>query len=183
MTIIILAAGFSSRMEGKNKLLLPYKGKPLLLHAIENAKNYCPNITVITGYDRESILKVLPNYVNEVFNSTPEQGQDSSIYKGLEAVNDDVMIVPGDLPTLATNDFIKVEKLLSEHKAVRAIANGTPSHPVALSNTVRIKLLEDRPEKIKTYLSSLPIFKVKMGSNTISDIDTPTEYQAFISNT
>lgn len=182
MEMIILAAGFSTRMEGSNKLLLPYDGKPLLLHSIENAHRYCKAIIVVTGCQRDEIASILPQYVKEVRNLNPERGQDSSIYTALEASDDDVMIVPGDLPSLTQEDFNAVEEALKEHKAVRAFHCGTPAHPVALKKEIVKELLKKRPDKIKTYLASLPIFHLERSVNTIKDIDTPFEYNALISH-
>ncbi len=123
----------------------------------------------------------MPSFVKEVRNLHPERGQDSSIYTGLEESDDDVMIVPGDLPTLKLEDFKEVELSLKEHSAVRAFYDGTPAHPVGLKKEVVKELLKKRPDKIKTYLASLPIIHLERSDNTIKDIDTPSEYASLIS--
>ncbi len=56
---IILAAGLSTRMGGPNKLLQPYRGKPLLTYALETAASLMrgdggallKDCVVVTGRD------------------------------------------------------------------------------------------------------------------------------------
>ena len=52
MTIIVLAAGLSSRM-GENKLLLPYNGRPIIQSAVDTALAFSDDVIVVTGHERE----------------------------------------------------------------------------------------------------------------------------------
>ena len=89
LNAIVLAAGSSRRM-GKNKLLLPYKGRPLLAYVVGNilaAK--LGSVIVVTGHEAELIgeaLKGLP--VKLVHNPRYEEGMTSSIQTGVAAAAD-----------------------------------------------------------------------------------------------
>ena len=49
MTIIMLAAGTSSRMGKENKMLLPYKGMPLVTHCCMQALEFLEDHSSQTG--------------------------------------------------------------------------------------------------------------------------------------
>lgn len=67
---LIIAAGLGSRIGGrKNKCLSEINGKPLLQHTIDNfSLKGIGDITIITGYDRESVEQELTGQVNLVYN-------------------------------------------------------------------------------------------------------------------
>ncbi|RMI19354.1 MAG: hypothetical protein D6681_03025, partial [Calditrichaeota bacterium] len=52
VTAIILAAGFSRRMKGTNKLLLPFRGKTVLETTVETVLEIpFREVVVVTGHD------------------------------------------------------------------------------------------------------------------------------------
>ncbi len=82
---IILAAGTGARM-GQTKQLLPFKGRPLLAHPIEQvmAAGLSPLILVL-GHRAREIQARLPGYsVDLVINPAYQSGMASSIRAGLE---------------------------------------------------------------------------------------------------
>lgn len=182
MTVIILAAGFSSRMEGKNKMLLPFHNLPLIISTINNAKQYCPNIVVVLGHEADRIKSILPPFVKTVFNPNYAQGQGTSLQAGLQAINDDCMIVPGDLPLITPFDYQRIEKALETAPCARPSFNNIYGHPVGIRNELRAQIVEEKILDIKNFLSENGL-QITMGSlNTITDIDTPQAYSKLISN-
>lgn len=102
---IILAAGQSSRM-GQHKLLLPLLGKPLLLHAVENATAAgCAEVLVVVGYRAEAVRQVLSNQpVRIIENPDYAQGQSTSMRVGIAALApqiEAVIILLGDQPLVS----------------------------------------------------------------------------------
>jgi molybdenum cofactor cytidylyltransferase len=102
ISAIILAAGQSSRM-GQHKLLLPLQGKPLLLHAVENAAAAgFDEVLVVVGYHAEDVRALLANApVRLVENPDYAQGQSTSVRAGMAALSAQtaaVMILLGDQP-------------------------------------------------------------------------------------
>ncbi len=49
---VIMASGYSTRM-GKNKLMLPFKGKPIIEHVIDAIKECKFNEIILVGQEKE----------------------------------------------------------------------------------------------------------------------------------
>jgi Uncharacterized MobA-related protein len=181
MTIVVLAAGFSSRMEGKNKLLLPYHGKEMLLSAIEAALSTGFNVLVVTGHDRDRIKRILPHSVAEVYNSEYAQGQNTSIRAGIKAAEDDVLIAPGDLPKLKKEDYFSVAEELRHHPAVRLVHEGQPGHPVGIRKDLAQRILKEEITDVKSFLKANGLIQKEGSIDCLTDIDTPQAYSTLIS--
>ncbi len=102
---IILAAGQSSRM-GQHKLLLPLLGKPLLLHAVENATAAgFDDVLVVVGYHADEVRQLLSTYpLRVVENPAYAQGQSTSVRAGMAALapqTEAVIILLGDQPLVS----------------------------------------------------------------------------------
>jgi len=85
---IILAAGTGSRM-GRTKQLLPFKGRPLLTHTIEQglSAGLAPLILVL-GHRADKIqARLSPFSLDLVINKDYQSGMSSSIRAGLERLN------------------------------------------------------------------------------------------------
>lgn len=84
---VILAAGASSRM-GREKALLPWKGGTFLSAAIQALQRVTDFVMVVVGpHNQAEIAPVI--YANAAFlvlNPHPENGQFSSLQRGLEEV-------------------------------------------------------------------------------------------------
>ncbi|MCR9263071.1 MAG: nucleotidyltransferase family protein [Flavobacteriaceae bacterium] len=106
ISILILAAGASSRMKGKAKQLLPWKDTTLLGHAIVQAKKVSDSVTVVYGANSEQIKSAIPNTVESIQNSDWELGMGSSISKGVQHIlkenpsPDGILITLVDQPLL-----------------------------------------------------------------------------------
>jgi len=106
ISILILAAGASSRMKGKAKQLLPWKDTTLLGHAIVQAKKVSDSVTVVYGANSEQIKSAIPNTVESIQNSNWELGMGSSISKGVQHIlkenpsPDGILITLVDQPLL-----------------------------------------------------------------------------------
>jgi molybdenum cofactor cytidylyltransferase len=87
---IILAAGGSSRMEGKPKPLVEFLGETLIERAVKTATiaGFNP-VIVVTGYQSELVIPKLAGMdVEVVENSKWKSGQSSSIRAGLKQLGD-----------------------------------------------------------------------------------------------
>ncbi len=83
---VILAAGASSRM-GRDKALLPWRDGTFLSSAIRALQPVTDLVIVVAGKNEEEIAPIA--YANAAFlvvNPHPEQGQFSSLQRGLEEV-------------------------------------------------------------------------------------------------
>lgn len=177
MTVILLAAGLSARM-GTNKLLLPFRGKPLLLHAYGVALAASDRVIVVTGHDREMVESVLPPEAETVFAPDYAEGQRFSTLRGIEAAeDDDFSILPGDLPLITEEDIRGTSLLLARHAVARAFHEGTPGHPVVYRKENRERLLSFSGT-MKEYLSLYDAGCYEGSIGCIADADTPERYRA-----
>src|SRR5258708_16746411 len=84
LSAIVLAAGSSRRMENKNKLLLPYKGKTVLAHTIGNILSAgIGEVIVVTGFEAEKVQENIRHLsVRFVHNPQHKTGMTGSIQPG-----------------------------------------------------------------------------------------------------
>ncbi|MBO3697385.1 NTP transferase domain-containing protein [Roseivirga sp. E12] len=107
---ILLAAGLSTRMNGPNKLLLPFQGGAVVQSAYRTlSKSKVNRITVVTGRDADQVMSNLSLRLNDQFyhNSNFELGMTYSIQSGLKASQpcDAIMVCLGDMPWLQLADY------------------------------------------------------------------------------
>jgi molybdenum cofactor cytidylyltransferase len=103
---LILAAGASSRMGGRNKLLRIVDGLPLVRHAVNAAlASRCTQVLVVTGCEAESVESTLdPDRVSIVRNPDYASGLSTSLRCGLAALRMDtaaVLVVLADIPRVS----------------------------------------------------------------------------------
>ncbi len=108
IAVILLAAGASSRMRGRDKLLEKVQGLPLLRHVANAAHNsVAKEMIVVLGAQadaRQKVLDALP--VRYALNKDWETGMGSSIRSGIADVSTDtdaVLILLGDMPEVSTS--------------------------------------------------------------------------------
>lgn len=104
---IVLAAGQSRRMEGKNKLLEDFKGKPLVRRAVEAALgSKASPIIVVTGESGGAVKQALAGLdVRFVNNPDFAEGLSSSLKTGIRAVPEEssgAVICLGDMPHVSS---------------------------------------------------------------------------------
>jgi len=85
LSAILLAAGLSQRM-GEDKLLLEYKGKSLLQHALDLLEEIPAAEKIVVTSDARSEKVQIPQGVRLLINAHPEKGQCESIRIGVEGV-------------------------------------------------------------------------------------------------
>lgn len=103
---LVLAAGRGRRFEGKNKLLAPLYGRPVLRHAVENAlASKLDPVIVVLGCDAAQALEALEGLedpkLRVVFNPRWKGGKASSIECGLREASPfapGVVSLMGDMP-------------------------------------------------------------------------------------
>ena len=117
----ILAAGQSSRMENRNKLLLPINEVPMISHVCNTVLTAgLDPVVVVTGCDNELVTQAIPTAINEIiYNSHWQSGMASSIYCGISTLSKNIdgnMIVLGDMPMISkyTLDFLIDEFILHD---------------------------------------------------------------------
>ena len=195
MTVfLLLAAGNSSRM-GKPKMLLPFTGKTLLQHSIDEIKKISDQkLLVITGC-YHSLLKEQLQQQQILFfqNDHWQEGMASSIGAGMkyilqyfpDAVN--VMILVCDQPFISAGLFQEmITKKAELAKGIIACKyNDTTGVPVLFDKKyfARLAILKGdvgAKKLVQQFVEDTAVIDFPEGA---ADIDTPEDYEKFIKNT
>jgi molybdenum cofactor cytidylyltransferase len=190
ISAIILAAGQSSRM-GQHKLLLPLLGKPLLLHAIENATaSGFDEVLVVLGHHAEDVRELLARYpVRLVENPDFAQGQSTSVRAGVAALSAQTaatMILLGDQPLV--NPTILKRLMQAWHESARPIVvpyyAGQRGNPVLFARFLFPELLgvsgdQGGREILQRHAADIEPVHIAE-ADAAQDLDTWQEYQALL---
>jgi len=179
---IILAAGAATRM-GRLKQLLPYRGKTLVEHAVEQAlaAGFDP-VIVVMGAEADSVRATLSAQpVTLVENSLWRLGMGSSIAAGVGVLADAqaVGIMLADQPLVEAKHLREMQALLDagEVPAVAAQYNGTLGVPALFKRELFGALKSLRPAAgARALLQARAVpFPLPEGA---MDIDTPQDFAA-----
>lgn len=195
LTIIISCAGMGTRLGlDTTKALINVEGKPLLIHQLENLKEY-DDIRVIVGYQSEKVINVVKNYREDIkfgFNyDYMITGTAASFSKGIVDAREYVVAFDGDL--LVHPDDLK--EFLSRPGDLVGGCIPTTDNPVlmtikddavvefsrergSLEWTGLAKLKRDRlvPGTGHVYQMIEPLMPVKAMQIRTKEIDTPNDY-------
>lgn len=178
MKCIVLAAGLSRRMEGENKLLLPWDGSTVIETTLATALSFTDEVYLVTGNERERIMQAAGRFpITEIYNPDYMEGQETSIRKACSILDDDLCFVPGDMPLLTKAHYDRAKANLIGFPAARPIHKGKPGHPVIIASEL-IKIINSEHSMlvrdiIKEYRHNF----YEDDEAVITDIDTPSEYE------
>lgn len=113
VSAIVLAAGISRRMEGRNKLLLPVGRVPVVFRSVVTLLDVpFAEVVVVTGYQSAKIEEALASLpVRFAHNPRYEEGQMTSVRAGLGALSKRsaaVMVCLADQPLLTSQDVTAI---------------------------------------------------------------------------
>lgn len=192
ISILILAAGNSSRL-GQSKQLISVQGKPLLLKSVQEAMDtQVENITVVLGAQAEKHKKVIDTLpVEIVINSQWEKGMGSSLKVGLKNLTDPssqmeaVLIMVCDQPFLTAEHLKNIITCYKKTGAdiVTSFYNQTRGVPALFKSNLFPKLAqlndaEGARKIIQTFsgfIAEIPFEKGEI------DLDTPEDLKRLIS--
>jgi molybdenum cofactor cytidylyltransferase len=193
VTAILLAAGSSRRMGGPNKLLLPWKGRPLISATTENILAAgVGELILVTGHQAPAITAAVSDRpIHIIHNPHYEQGMTSSIRAGAAAAHgqglmiclaDMVLITPEEyshLITAFTQEYSRDSKciLLPGYQ-------GRKGNPVLFSSSWREAILQHPEEDgCRTLVRNNPGHQHHIPMPTdhiLQDIDSPGDYEQFL---
>ncbi|MDR0816619.1 MAG: nucleotidyltransferase family protein [Desulfovibrio sp.] len=203
---LILAAGAGTRL-GRGKLLLPWRGKPLIAHALEKILN-APDMqfaVVVTGYQAPALRRTLksafphdaPFPLRVAHNPDWQEGQSTSLQCGIRALLDmpgadlvrGVLILLGDMPLVREETLRLLCDAHGEayarnkhHAATVPAYQGQRGNPVILSPLLFPALFTLRGDAgARTLLPSLGENLLHLpvsDEGVIRDIDSPEDYTA-----
>lgn len=193
LAILILAAGASTRMNGRDKLLEPINGTPLLAVMIARAQATGVQVFVTLPDQSSSRLPHIGDHATPVFVPDATTGMATSLRAGIAALPIDctaVMIIPADMPDLQAADLkhmLDIHLKDSTAPILRATSEtGQHGHPVILPQRFF--------EEVKTLTGdhgAAPILRKHAdqtrtvaldGNRATTDLDTPQDWDIWRAN-
>ncbi|WP_377188449.1 nucleotidyltransferase family protein [Ruegeria meonggei] len=191
--IILLAAGQSSRMGGRDKLLQIVDDLPLLRRAAQIALQAAPVIVALPAspHPRYTALEGLDLRMIEIPDAS--EGMNASLRGALAQVTSDApaaMVLLADLPDITADDLTAVlgaVKIHPDNLIWRgATAAGKAGHPVVFDRSLFDQLTTltgdegaqsvVRAHSDQVHLHALP------ASNALLDLDTPEDWEKWARN-
>lgn len=197
ITIIISCAGMGTRLGiGTTKALVDVNGKPLIIHQLEQLKDY-DDVRIVVGYQAEKVIEVVKSYRKDVcfvFNyDYKTTGTAASFSKGLlgakefvVAFDGDLLVRPDDLDhflqydgeciggCIPTTDNPVLMSLNDKHQVVEfSREKGT----LEWTGLAKIKKERLTPGDKHVYMMFEPLMPIDVLTINTKEIDTQNDYE------
>jgi molybdenum cofactor cytidylyltransferase len=192
ISVILLAAGQSKRMQGENKLLKKYKKKYLINHILKSLiKSKVNKIIIVIGHENRKIKKIAlkSKKITFVINSQYLKGISTSIKCGLKKIskkNIGFLIVHADMPLVSTTILNALcSALKSKNKKIFVpVYKKKTGNPLAFKYSMIKSLKKIKGDKgakklIKSNKSKVQLIKIKSKSILI-DFDQLKDFPSTI---
>jgi molybdopterin-guanine dinucleotide biosynthesis protein A len=186
ITGIVLAGGRSSRF-GSDKMAAEYRGRPLLLHAIEAVASVADEIVLVLAPDADPPVG-LSGSIRIARDPAAYGGPLRGLAAGLASVTTDLALVAGgDMPRLSSSVLRKMCRTI-ESSDVDAVAllEGKRRRPLPLVLRSRVRetvdeLLERGERSLKSLLEAVRVSDIPEATwrsidpdgGTLHDVDLP----------
>ncbi len=178
---VVLAAGTSSRMEGRHKMLLPVNDKPVIRHTVERILAAAPQeVVVVTGHKGRDVIAALQP------NPRYEEGQMTSAAIGVGALTkatDAVMMCLGDMVLLEPRDYAELVTAYldtTDRSIVIPYFGRQRGNPILFAASyVHEVAMGERHIGCKKLANEYPddVFRFEAAHDRFTtDIDTPDDY-------
>lgn len=177
LEIVILAAGFGTRMKSKKaKVLHKICGKAMLYHSIKESKKVTENVGVVLNHQKEAVKAV----IDENFQNVKISYQDMENYPGTGGAllnygfsGDKVLVLNGDMP-LVTHEELEKFFSIDADVVVGVIALENPDgygrvviEEGEVQKIVEQKDATDEEKRIQTVNSGVYLFKRSVLENLL----------------
>ena len=194
MTVAILPAAGSSRRMGQPKLLLPFKGGPLIAGVVNALLGGgVDQIVLVTSLGDEELQGWARRAgIESAVNPDPGRGMLSSIREGIGALGGTaelarrgqiLLVAPADLPNLQAETVLDLLRRMRESGAPLAepLFRGQRGHPLAIAPRLipEIDTL-DLDVGLRQLRNRHPAEVLEMeteDSGVVQDVDTPEDYE------
>lgn len=190
VSAILLAAGLSSRMDGPNKLLLPWGKTTLIEHMLsEVLLSDVEEVVLVLGRDADKIKGLAESHPKLKIVEHPqyESGMTSSIQAGVrEAKGNAYMICLSDMPFLNPSDYNAIihyyQSALNTSKDILLPQfEGKRANPVIFNSCYKQAILNHKESNgcsgiVKRHTDRVIRFEV-VNDHFVLDIDTLSDYQ------
>jgi molybdenum cofactor cytidylyltransferase len=192
MPVVILAAGQSSRMRGRDKLMEEVDGQPLVRRQAAMARAVTRGAVIValppSPHPRHAALAGLAVTALPVRHAA--EGMNASLRAGIAALAPGVpcaMVLLGDLPALTGDDLATVAAavdLTSDTLVWRgATEDGRPGHPIVFRSDLFHRLAALRGDsggrEVVAEAGSRVVTVPLPGGRARRDLDTPEDWAAW----
>ncbi|RQH06439.1 nucleotidyltransferase family protein [Paraburkholderia dinghuensis] len=187
-SVVVLAAGLSTRMEGRHKLLLPICGEPVVRRVVRAIGATKPQeIVVVTGFNEHAVVEALDGFdVRFQHNARYREGQPTSVAAGVAALQapcDAVMICLADQVLIETADYrelIDAYTMMPHGSILVPMFDGTRGNPVVFSSSHCPEVVGGRMNpgcrKLIAGHGDEVFFHAAAHDRFCVDMDTPADY-------
>lgn len=187
LTILIPAAGASSRMRGGDKLLEDVGGVPMLRRQAQMARAVCAQVVVTLRAEDAARVQVLAGLDVTVLQlGDAGEGMAASIRAGARVAAAGLMILPADMPDLQAEDLRALIAAFDQAPAViwrGATADGRPGHPVIFPADLRGALQQLQGDSGARGVLQQEAHRVRLialpDHRALTDLDTPEAWAAW----
>jgi len=194
MSVAVLPAAGSSRRMGQPKLLLPFKGGPLIAGVVN---------ALLGGGVGEIVLVIAPDDedlqgwarragIESAVNPDPGRGMLSSIREGITALGgavelarrgETLLVAPADLPNLQAETVLDLLRRMRESGAPIAepVFHGKRGHPLAISPRLipEIDTLDPNVglRQLRNRHAAELLEMDTEDAGVVQDVDTPEDFE------
>lgn len=183
---IVLAAGMSRRM-GVQKLLLPFAGKTVIAHIVDQLVGAVDKVYVVTGHEEDKVAKELSGrVVSVVVNPDYEDGMLCSVRCGIRALPQDcrgVLVGLGDQPGITSklvNEMVRAFET-GDKGILVPVCKGKRGHPLLFSGVYCNEILTSYDDVgLRGLLRAHPDDILELDVTTtavLADMDYPEDYR------
>jgi CTP:molybdopterin cytidylyltransferase MocA len=182
LTILIPAAGASSRMRGQDKLLEHVAGEPILRRQARMALSLAPVIVTLRDPDPERRAALDGLTVKILAVPDAALGMSAS-FRAVADIQSAMMVLPADMPDLTAADLASMIATFraAPDQILRGSAKATPGHPVIWPRALVpgfAQLIGD--EGARTLLRQHPVHLHPLpDAHALTDLDTPEDWAAW----
>ncbi len=195
VSAIVLAAGLSSRMQGRQKLFLPYRNKTILEQVVtELLDSKASEVIIVSSPLTHDQIKAMPLAgITLLCNPNHKQGMTTTIQHGVKVASVDnygFMICLGDMPRITSQEYDDLLDQFSEkHREnpksiLLPFYQGQKGNPVIFSSFYREAILT-HPDmegcRGIVQANSAHLTKMEMQNyHVLVDVDTPGDYERLV---
>ena len=182
---LVLAAGRSSRMAPRNKLLEPVGGRAIIARVAAAAiASGADPVVVVTGFEAARVAEALTG-LNAVVLNNPAfaKGLSTSLRAGLKALPpncDGVLVLLGDMPEIEIGDLHALMRAFTARDAICVpVHQGKRGNPILWGTAYFAEMLTltgDLGAKLLLARHEHRVIEVPVASPAIfADVDTPSD--------
>lgn len=184
---IVLAGGFARRFGERDKTLAEFRGRPLIVHAVEPLQAVVEQVVVSCRREQLSAFETVLSDVDYRPDPTPDEGPLAGLDAALDGLEaDTVAVTTADRPLVPAGLYrLLFESLSSEGIVIRADGIDQPVPAVFGAAALRSAVAEQRSRGTRRLRAALDAIEYttltsesverQWGDHILADVNTPAD--------